>query len=88
MGLFEIGNRQGSGRPKGSKNKLVKEDIYKLVNMVISDLNTNYDKLTTNQKLRLLHTFKGVIEDDLNDFDIKENYNIRLLTVDPLDMVE
>jgi hypothetical protein len=88
MGLFEIGNRQGSGRPKGSKNKLVKEDIYKLVNMVISDLNTNYDKLTTNQKLRLLHTFKGVIEDDLNDFDISQNYNIQLLSIDPLDMLE
>lgn len=88
MGLFEIGNKQGSGRPKGSKNKLVKEDIYKLVNMTINDLNNNFDKLTTNQKLRLLHTFKGVIEDDLNEFDISQSYNIKLLNIDPLATVD
>ena len=88
MGLFEIGNKQGSGRPKGSKNKLVKEDIYKLVNMTISDLNNNFDKLTINQKLRLLHTFKGVIEDDLNEVDISQNYNRILLNIDPLATVD
>ena len=88
MGLFEIGNKQGSGRPKGSKNKLVKEDIYKLVNMTINDLNNNFDKLTINQKLRLLHTFKGVIEDDLNEVDISQNYNRILLNIDPLATVD
>ena len=88
MGLFEIGNKQGSGRPKGSKNKLVKEDIYRLVNMTISDLNNNFDKLTINQKLRLLHTFKGVIEDDLNEVDISQNYNRILLNIDPLATVD
>ena len=61
---FQIGNNKG-GRTLGAKGKLNKEHVYNLVNMTVSDLNTNFDKLTTNQKIRILHTFKSIIQDDL-----------------------
>ena len=36
-----------------------------LLNMITDDLTTNYDKLTMNQKIRLLHAFSRKFETDV-----------------------
>jgi hypothetical protein len=55
-----------NGRPKGSKNKLPNSDeVNNLINTIIKDFNTNYNKLTTNQKIKILNVVKHklIIED-------------------------
>lgn len=61
-GQFKVGN---SGRPKGSKNRKpsVKE-LNQLLNMITSDLILNYDLLSTNEKIRILHAFAKRFEDN------------------------
>ena len=54
-GQFQVGN---SGRPKGSKNqKPSVKELNQLLNMITSDLILNYDLLSTNEKIRILHSF-------------------------------
>lgn len=60
------------GRPKGSRNKLPSaEQVTNLINTIIEDFNTNYSKLTTNQKIKILNVVrhKLILEDSsLSDF--------------------
>jgi hypothetical protein len=64
-----------SGRPRGSKNKLPNNELVNsLINTIVDDLNTNYAKLTTNQKIKIL----GVLRHKLI-FD--ENTNIEFQPV-------
>jgi hypothetical protein len=61
-GQFTNGN---SGRPLGSKNKLPnKEALVELVETIVDDLTTNYDKLNTNQKIRVLQHFNHLYKED------------------------
>ena len=61
-----------SGRPKGSRNKLPSaEQVTNLINTIIEDFNTNYSKLSTNQKIKILNVVrhKLILEDSsLSDF--------------------
>jgi hypothetical protein len=62
-GQFKVGNL---GRKKGSKNKTPNIQVMnQLLNMITDDLTTNYDKLTMNQKIRLLHAFSRKFETDV-----------------------
>jgi hypothetical protein len=61
---FEKGNTYGKGRPKGSTNKVNKDVLYRLLDDITEDFNSNYDKLTTNQKLRLLIHFSYLYKTD------------------------
>jgi hypothetical protein len=63
---FLPNNRYSSGRPKGSKNKLPsRNEIVSLIDTIINDLTTNYELLTTQEKLQLLNTFKSLYSNDI-----------------------
>jgi hypothetical protein len=48
-----------NGRPKGAKNKLPNNELVNsLVNTIVEDLNSNYSKLTTNQKIKILNVLR------------------------------
>jgi hypothetical protein len=58
-----------NGRPKGAKNKLPNNELVNsLVNTIVDDLNTNYAKLTTNQKIKILNVLrhKLIFEENTN----------------------
>jgi hypothetical protein len=58
-----------NGRPVGSKNKLPSNELVNsLVNTIVDDLNTNYAKLTTNQKIKILNVLrhKLIFEENTN----------------------
>jgi hypothetical protein len=65
-------NLSNKGRKVGSKNKLPNNDlIVNLINVIITDLHDNYNKLTTNQKIKILNVVKHkLIIDDMrgNEF--------------------
>jgi hypothetical protein len=59
-------NLSNKGRRPGAKNKLPNNDLVcELINTIITDLNDNYSKLTTNQKIKILNVVKHklIIED-------------------------
>ena len=63
---FLPNNRYSSGRPKGSKNILPsRKEIVSLIDIIINDLTTNYELLTTQEKLQLLNTFKSLYSNDI-----------------------
>ena len=69
--MFKQGNTFGKGRIKGSKNKLVnRERAVQLLDTIIEDLNTNYELLTIEDKLRILSTFKQLYNFEfINEMD-------------------
>jgi hypothetical protein len=63
-------NLSNKGRKIGSKNKLPNNDlVVNLINVIITDLHDNYNKLTTNQKIKILNVVKHKLIID----DIREN---------------
>ena len=54
-GQFIQGN---SGKPKGAKHTVNKEALTRLLNRIKEDFEENYKDLTTNQKIKLLTSFK------------------------------
>jgi len=62
---FLPNNRCSSGRPKGSKNALPsRKEIVSLIDTIIADLTTNYELLSTQEKLQLLNCFKSLYHSD------------------------
>jgi hypothetical protein len=59
------------GRPQGAKNKLPNnEAVNDLINTIVNDLLTNYAKLTTNQKIKILNVVRHkLILEDSEEFD-------------------
>jgi hypothetical protein len=56
-----------SGRPPGAKNKLPNNELVNsLVNTIVEDLNSNYSKLTTNQKIKILNVLRHKLIFDEN----------------------
>ena len=48
-----------TGRPQGAKNKLPNNELVNsLINNIVDDLNSNYSKLTTNQKIKILNVLR------------------------------
>ena len=87
---FAKGHKHGKGRPKGSKNKLPDRALLiELLDTIIDDLATNYDKLTTNQKIRILQHFNALYKEEVttqgeeprifnilfSDADVKKAFN-------------
>lgn len=61
---FEKGNTLGKGRPQGSKNRLPdRNELCDLLDMITADLVSNYDKLTTGQKIRIITSFSNLYQD-------------------------
>lgn len=47
------------GRPQGARNKLPNNELVNnLINNIVDDLNSNYSKLTTNQKIKILNVLR------------------------------
>lgn len=82
--MFKQGNTFGKGRVKGSKNKLVnREGAVQLLDTIIEDLNTNYELLTIEDKLRILSTFKQLYNFEfINEMD--EVTEIKVHIIPPL----
>ena len=82
--MFKQGNTFGKGRVKGSKNKLVnREGAVQLLDTIIKDLNTNYELLTIEDKLRILYTFKQLYNFEfINEMD--EVTEIKVHIIPPL----
>jgi archaellum component FlaC len=82
--MFKQGNTFGKGRVKGSKNKLVnREGAVQLLDTIIKDLNTNYELLTIEDKLRILSTFKQLYNFEfINEMD--EVTEIKVHIIPPL----
>lgn len=82
--MFKQGNTFGKGRVKGSKNKLVnREGAVQLLDAIIEDLNTNYELLTIEDKLRILSTFKQLYNFEfINEMD--EITEIKVHIIPPL----
>jgi hypothetical protein len=59
------------GRPLGAKNKLPNNEVVnELINTIVNDLLTNYARLTTNQKIKILNVVRHkLILEDSEDFD-------------------
>ena len=84
--MFKQGNSYGKGRQLGSKNKLAnRERTIDLLDKIIEDLQTNYDVLSTDDKLRLLSTFRQLYNFDIisDGSDIQE---IRVNIIQPNDV--
>jgi hypothetical protein len=59
------------GRPPGAKNKLPNNEVVnELINTIVNDLLTNYARLTTNQKIKILNVVRHkLILEDSEEFD-------------------
>jgi hypothetical protein len=58
---FKPANRLSNGRPAGSKNTAPsKEALHSLINLVLSDLKHDYNKLSNSDKIKILTAFKHV----------------------------
>lgn len=57
-----------NGRPKGAKGMTPnKEQLVELLDLICSDLVTNYETLRTSEKIRILHAFNGLYQDSIID---------------------
>jgi len=72
-GQFIQGN---SGKPKGSKHKLTRRTLIELLNRITEDFDENYSSLTTNQKIKLLTSFKGFYVEERNKVEIQPSEGV------------
>ena len=86
-GQFTKGN---PGKPKGAKSKTPdRELLIELIDTIVNDLATNYEKLRTSDKIRILQHFNHLYKADeeldasearvfnilFSDADIKKAFN-------------
>jgi len=81
--MFKQGNTFGKGRIVGSKNKLAnREKTIELLDKIIEDLQTNYELLSIDDKLRLLSTFRQLYNFDIVS-DGSDMQEIRVNIINP-----
>lgn len=68
---FQEGNTFGKGRPPRSKNKINREGLFKLLDRITEDFEENYKDLTTNQKIKLLTSFKAYYVEERSRVNIQ-----------------
>lgn len=74
MAKFEAGNKIGKGRKAGSKNAINKTALIDLINACATDLSENFDKLSTNQKIKVLTAFREVYRTALTDEEHQDQF--------------
>jgi hypothetical protein len=83
--MFRQGNTYGKGRPLGAKNLLPNRQIaVELIDIIIQDIQSNYEQLDMEHKIRILNTFRHLFITNENvPFEIPNN-EIRVTIHKPL----
>ncbi len=84
---FEVNNKYGSGRPKNSRNKLPdRNQICELIDLIVSDFQQEYDKLTVNEKIKILEVFRNLFSNNLITYEqnIPDN-EIKVTIIKPIE---
>jgi hypothetical protein len=83
--MFSQGNTYGKGRPLGAKNLLPnRQTAIELIDTIIQDIQSNYDQLEIEQKIRILNVFRHLYLNEIPPFEIPNN-EIRVTIHKPLE---
>ena len=83
--MFSQGNTYGKGRPLGAKNLLPHRQIaVELIDTIIQDIQSNYDQLEIEQKIRILNVFRHLYLNEIPSIEIPNN-EIRVTIHKPLE---
>ena len=83
--MFSQGNTYGKGRPLGAKNLLPnRQTAIELIDTIIQDIQSNYDQLEIEQKIRILNTFRHLYLNEIPTMEIPNN-EIRVTIHKPLE---
>lgn len=84
---FELNNKYGTGRPKNSRNKLPdRNQICELIDLIVSDFQQEYNKLTVNEKIKILEVFRNLFSNNLITYEqnIPDN-EIKVTIIKPIE---
>ena len=82
--MFSQGNTYGKGRPLGAKNLLPnRATAVELIDTIIQDIQSNYDQLEIEQKIRILNVFRHLYLNEIPSIEIPNN-EIRVTIHKPL----
>ena len=83
--MFSQGNTYGKGRPLGAKNLLPnRATAIELIDTIIQDIQSNYDQLEIEQKIRILNVFRHLYLNEIPPIEIPNN-EIRVTIHKPLE---
>jgi hypothetical protein len=83
--VFSQGNTYGKGRPLGAKNLLPnRQTAVELIDTIIQDIQSNYDQLEIEQKIRILNVFRHLYLNEIPPIEIPNN-EIRVTIHKPLE---
>jgi len=83
--VFSQGNTYGKGRPLGAKNLLPnRQTAVELIDTIIQDIQTNYEQLEMEQKIRILNVFRHLYLNEIPPIEIPNN-EIRVTIHKPLE---
>ena len=83
--MFSQGNTYGKGRPLGAKNLLPnRATAVELIDTIIQDIQSNYEQLEMEQKIRILNVFRHLYLNEAPSIEIPNN-EIRVTIHKPLE---
>ena len=83
--MFSQGNTYGKGRPLGAKNLLPnRQTAIELIDTIIQDIQSNYEQLEMEQKIRILNVFRHLYLNEIPSIEIPNN-EIRVTIHKPLE---
>ena len=83
--MFSQGNTYGKGRPLGAKNLLPnRATAVELIDTIIQDIQSNYEQLEMEQKIRILNVFRHLYLNEIPPIEIPNN-EIRVTIHKPLE---
>lgn len=83
--MFSQGNTYGKGRPLGAKNLLPnRQTAVELIDTIIQDIQSNYEQLEMEQKIRILNVFRHLYLNEIPSIEIPNN-EIRVTIHKPLE---
>ena len=83
--MFSQGNTYGKWRPLGAKNLLPnRQTAVELIDTIIQDIQSNYDQLEIEQKIRILNVFRHLYLNEIPSIEIPNN-EIRVTIHKPLE---
>ena len=83
--MFTQGNTYSKGRPLGAKNLLPnRQTAIELIDTIIQDIQSNYDQLEIEQKIRILNVFRHLYLNEIPSIEIPNN-EIRVTIHKPLE---